>query len=153
MFIIRLNKHNCEKKLKVLNIKKDAVLCTLQRNSWSKPGAYLGGGIGPWPPPLGRQDCIISIEKYAKLWYGSPFVTWADSLSTETVGEDLFLAKNQTKFEWRPFFFFFGLHLILGRKTDLLLGWKIFILVFINLKFSGPPPPPFENPAYATSRS
>ena len=34
---------------------------------------------------------------------------------------------------------FVGLHLILGRKTDLVLGWKIFILVFIILKFSGPP--------------
>ena len=54
-----------------------------------------------------------------------PFVTWAESLSTKTVGEDLF----------------FGLHLILGRKTDLVLGWKIFILVFIILnilKFSAP---------------
>ena len=26
------------------------------------PGAYLGGAIGPWLPPLGRQDSIISIE-------------------------------------------------------------------------------------------
>ena len=25
-------------------------------------GAYLGGGMVPWPPPLGRQDSIISIE-------------------------------------------------------------------------------------------
>ena len=70
-----------------------------------------------------------------------PFVTCADGLSTETMGEDLFLAKNLTKFERRPFFYFglhlildkksglnlsedlfFGLHLILGRKTDLVLG-------------------------------
>ena len=81
------------------------------------------------------------------------FVTWAEGLSTEAVGEDFFLAKNRTKFEWKPFFF--GLHLILGRKTGLVLGWKIFILVFINLKFSEfpAPPPPFENPAYATGRS
>ena len=37
---------------------------------------------------------------------------------------------------------FFSFHLILGRKTDLVLGWKVFILVFIILKFSefsGPP--------------
>ena len=43
--------------------------------------------------------------------------------------------------------FFFGLHLILGRKTDLVLGWKIFIPVFTILKFSefpAPPPPPFQ---------
>ena len=44
------------------------------------------------------------------------FVTWAEGLSTETVGEDLFLAKIRTKFEWR--LFFFGLHLILGQKPD-----------------------------------
>ena len=50
-------------------------------------------------PPLGRQDCIISIEKYAELGHGPSFVTWAEDLSTETVGEDLFLAKNWTKFE------------------------------------------------------
>ena len=75
------------------------------------------------------------------------FVTWADSLSTETVGEDIFGAKNRSKFELK--LFFFGLHQILGRKMDLVLGWKFFILVFINLKFSGPPPP-FENLAYAT---
>ena len=35
--------------------------------------------------------------------------------------------------------FCFGLHLILGRKTDLGLGWKIFILVFIIFKFLPPP--------------
>ena len=46
---------------------------------------------------------------------------------------------------------FFGRHLNLGRKTDLVLGWKIFILVFIILKFSEfPAPSPFENPANAT---
>ena len=53
-------------------------------------------------PPLGRQDSTISIEKYAKLRHAPPFVTWAEGLSTETVGEDLF----------------FGLHLILGQKPD-----------------------------------
>ena len=48
---------------------------------------------------------------------------------------------------------FFSLHLSFGRKADLVLGWKIFILVFIILKFSEfpAPLPPFENPAYATA--
>ena len=78
-----------------------------------------------------------------------PFVTWAEGWSTETVGEDLFLAKNWTKFERRPLFF--GIHLSLSRKMDLVLGWKIFILVFIIFQFSEfPAPPPFENPAYST---
>ena len=46
-----------------------------------------------------------------------PFVAWAEGLSTETVGEDLFfLDKNSTKFERRPFFY--GLHLIFGQKPD-----------------------------------
>ena len=59
-------------------------------------------------------------------------------------------AKNRTNFVWRPFFG--GLHLILGRKTDLVLGWKFFIPVFIILKFSEfPGLPPFQNPAYATA--
>ena len=26
----------------------------------SSSGANLGGGIAPWPPPLGRQDCKIA---------------------------------------------------------------------------------------------
>ena len=50
-------------------------------------------------PPLCRKDSIISLEKYAKLWHGPPFVTWAEGLSTETffwpktglnLSEDLF---------------------------------------------------------------
>ena len=52
-----------------------------------------------------------------------------------------FLANNWTKFERKPFL---GIHLSLGRKTDLVLGWKIFILVFINLKFSEFPGSPFR---------
>ena len=41
----------------------------------------------------------------------------------------------------------------------MILGEKIFILVFVILKFSEfpdpppPPPPPFENPAYTTALS
>ena len=62
-------------------------------------GVFRRGGIGPCPPPLGRQDSIISIEKYANLYHVPLFVTWAEGLSTDTVGEDLFLAKNRTKFE------------------------------------------------------
>ena len=50
-------------------------------------------------PPLDCQDSIVSIEKYAKLWHGPLYVTWAEGLSTETVGENFFLAKNRTKFE------------------------------------------------------
>ena len=61
-------------------------------------------------PPLDRQDRVISIEWYAKLWHAPPppFVTWAESLS------------SQTDRIWVKTFFFwvlFGLHLILGRKT------------------------------------
>ena len=45
--------------------------------------------------------------------------------------------------------FFFGLHLILGMKTDLVLSWKIFILIFITLKFSEfPALPPYCSPVY-----
>ena len=56
-------------------------------------------------------------------------------------------AKSRTKFEWRPFSFFFALHLISGKKSD----WFLILIFF--LKFSEipvpPPPPPFQNPAYA----
>ena len=58
------------------------------------------------------------------------------------MGEDLFLVKDRTSSIFffilvnlsEDFFFvLFDLQLILGKKTDLVLGWKIFILVFINL--------------------
>ena len=54
---------------------------------------------GPWchAPPLGRQDSIISIEQYAKLRHGPPFVTWAESLSTrkgQNLGGDLWSSPN-----------------------------------------------------------
>ena len=51
--------------------------------------------------------------------------------------------------------FFFGLHLILDRKIGLILGETIFILIYVLLKFSEipAPPPPFQNPAYATDGS
>ena len=70
-------------------------------------GAYLGGDHWAMAPPLGCQDCIISIEKDVKIVACPPFVTWADSLSTETVGEDIFGAKNRTKFELKLFFLVF----------------------------------------------
>ena len=92
-------------------------------------------------PPLRRQDSIISIEKYAKLWHGPPFVTRAEGLSTELVGEDFLWPKTGPNLSED---LFFGLHLILGRKTDLVLGWKIFILVFIILKFSEFSGSPFQ---------
>ena len=47
-------------------------------------------------PPLGRQDSIISIEYFAKLGIAPstppPLVSWAEALSIQMVGEDLFLA-------------------------------------------------------------
>ena len=47
-------------------------------------------------PPLHRHDSIINVEKYAKLWHvpPPPFVTWAEGLSTETVGEGLFFGQK-----------------------------------------------------------
>ena len=63
------------------------------------------------------------------------------------MGEDLFFWPK-TGLNLSEDLFFVGLHLILGRKADLVLGWKIFIVIFIILKFSEFPAPLFENPAY-----
>ena len=39
----------------------------------STRGVFWGGGaLGHGPPLLGRQDSIISKEKYAKLWHAPP---------------------------------------------------------------------------------
>ena len=47
------------------------------------------GGIGPWPPPLGRQDSIISIDSMPNCVMPPhpPFVSYAEALSTQRVGE------------------------------------------------------------------
>ena len=55
----------------------------------------------------------------------------------------LILSKN-------PFFsFFFWSSPNFGQKNGLILSGEIFFLVFIIFKF---PAPPFENPVYATAR-
>ena len=46
-----------------------------------------------------------------------PFLTWAEDLSTETMGEDLFFWPK-TGLNLGEDLFFFGLHLILGKKPD-----------------------------------
>ena len=103
-----------------------------------RSGAYLGESHWAMAPPFGSPGYYDS--RLCKIVAWPPLsVTWAEGLSTETVGEDLFLAKNRTKFEWKPFCF--GYHLSLGRKTNLVWGWKIFILVFITLKVSEFPAP------------
>ena len=81
-----------------------------------------------WPPLRNLGQIVWAQKRWAKTFF------WPKT--------ELNLSEN--------LFFFFGLHLILGRKTDLVLDWKIFILIFINLKFFGLPSPLFENFAYAT---
>ena len=110
---------------------------------------YLGGG-GHWamaPPPFGHQNSVISIEKYANLWHGPLFVTWAEGLSTETVGEDLFwpkIVKNLSEdlFFWSSSNF--------GKKNGLGFGLENFHSGLHQSQIFWPPPPPFEKPAYAT---
>ena len=49
--------------------------------------------------------------------------------------------KTRTKFEWRPFFWSSP---NVGQKNRLILGKIIFILIFVLLKFSEVPGPPFS---------
>ena len=62
----------------------------------------------PWSSLLGRQDSIISVEKYAKLRHGRPICNLGRKFE-HTNGQNL---------DKDVFFVFFRLHLILGRKTD-----------------------------------
>ena len=64
----------------------------------------------------------------------SPFVIWAESLSTKT--DKIWL---KTFFLSLPNF---------GKENELILSGEVFLLVFIILKFPGTPLP-FENLAYA----
>ena len=85
-------------------------------------GAYLGGAMVSWPPPLGRQDSIIPIELYAKVRHAPPpflFVTWTKAWAHKRT-ED----KSSSNF---------------GQENGLILSGEIFLLIFIILKFSGPP--------------
>ena len=69
-------------------------------------------------PLLGRQDSIIRIEWYAKVRHGLPFVTWAESLNTQTDRisvKTFFGPKSGLNLSED---IFFGRHLLLGRKTN-----------------------------------
>ena len=97
-------------------------------------GVFRGGHGAMAPPPLGRQDSIMSIKKYEKLWHGPPFVTRAESLSTqkENLGKDLFFFWSSPNF---------------GQEKGLILSGEIFFgLHYFQISW----PPPFENPAFAT---
>ena len=77
----------------------------------------------------------------------SPFVTWAEGLRTQTVGEDLFFWSSpnfgrKTRLNLSEDLFF-GLHLTFDRKNGLIVGVKVFILDFLILRFSESPGPPF----------
>ena len=56
-------------------------------------GAYLGGGMVPWSPPLGRQNSIIRIEVYAKVRHGPPFCKLGrkfEHTNGQNLGEDFY---------------------------------------------------------------
>ena len=84
------------------------------------------------------------------------FVTLAEDLSTQTVGEDLFFVGSfsmlgpKTGINLSEDLFFWWLS-NLELENGLILSGKFFILVFVTLKFSKfPAPPPFENPGFTT---
>ena len=66
------------------------------------------GGHWAMAPPWCSQNNIISIEWYAKLWHGPPFVTWEESPSTKTVSKNLFFGQK-LNYIWSedPFFLVF----------------------------------------------
>ena len=105
-------------------------------------GAYLGGA---WchDPPLGRQDSIIRKELHAKVRYGPPLCNLGrkfEHTNGQNLGEDFnFEPKAVLNLSEDLFFvFFFGLHLILGRKTDCFRVEKFF---FWSSQFSNFLPP------------
>ena len=65
---------------------------------------------------------IISIELHAKLQHDPPpFVSWAEDLSTQRVGEDVCIwpaPKFGQTIGVNLKVFFFAFHLILGKKLD-----------------------------------
>ena len=123
-------------------------------SGWVKPGAYLGGAIGPWPLPFGLPGSYNCIEYYAKLRRAPPppplcklgirfdhtkgnvlcvSFTFASTFGRKTgrnLSEDLF---------------FFALHLILGEKRNWFWVEQFLIQIFILLEFSEfPGRPPFS---------
>ena len=79
----------------------------MKHKTTSTAGMYLGGGHWAMALPFVRQDSIISIEQYAKLRHAPPPLCNLGRKSERTSGQNV--GKD---------FFFFGLYLILGRKTD-----------------------------------
>ena len=87
-----------------------------------------------------------------------PFVTWVEALSTQLVGEDLcFWSKPKTiglNLSEDLFFWSspnFGRKIVKYRRKNLGQTCSFRPLFFSNfLRFLVPPPPPFQNPTYAT---
>ena len=105
----------------------------------------------PWPPHLGRQDSIISIEWHAKVRANF------EHTNGQNLFEDFSCVWSSSKFGPKAglnlsenlFYFFIYLFVWSWLKTGLNLSRETFFLVFSILKFPALPPP-LENSAYAS---
>ena len=106
------------------------------------------GGMVHGPTPLGRQDSIISIEKYTKLRLGPPLCYLGrkfEHTNGQNLGEDLFFLWSSPNFGPKTglnlsedlFFFWSSSNFV--QESGLILSEEMFLLVFIMFKFSGPP--------------
>ena len=68
----------------------------------SAQGPFYRRGAMAMAPHLGRQDSIISIEWYAKVWHASPlckFSTKFEHTNGQNLTEDFFLFLVFTRFQ------------------------------------------------------
>ena len=102
------------------------------------------GALPPNPqnnPPLRISgDALGSHKGYALFVCCRPAPNSGQKIGL-SLSEDLF------------FFFFFCSSPDFGQKIGLNLGGTISILIFVLLRFSEVPGPPFQNPAYATEHN
>ena len=111
-----------------------------------RTGAYLGGPLGHGLPLWVARIAKLH-RKVSKIEACPPFASWASGFGFEITW---YWAKNGTKFEWRLFFCSspdFGRKM--GRNLSVTISNSD--LCSSQVFWSFWPPPPFQNPAYATA--
>ena len=113
------------------------------------------GGKNVWISDFGRKSLSISVNTFFFVFWRPPDFGRKKRLNFR------FRPENHSQFRWRPFFLFFGDHLILGgknawisdfgRKITLNFGEDIRIFEVLCLKFLLSPPPKFSTSATAYS--
>ena len=111
-------------------------------------GSYLRESMVPWPSLWVARIVQYNLHRIVCKSAAWPFLCNLGRKFKHTNGQNLgenFYFGPKTGLNLSEDLFFWSSPNF-GQENGLLPSEEIFLLVFINLKFPAPPPPPFENP-------